>query len=327
MQKARGCWGGRLGPWSRDSSGTVRLCLSLLSANPVRDSLQARGKDIGQEASPEAEHQRRQEAIGQSEQELSRWRRTCEPTRRPTRQGWWEWQQLERRCPERRRVKSSVEGKGLRLEEEGGGEAWPPLRDQGQGKEVETPVVAGDLRGGLAFQPPVLAGETDAEGSRPVDVEAGQNSCVAVRNILSVNHSRGSRVGEVHLRESSTGDAGQPPQRNKNDLCKLLQVFKVNGTDTLEFSSLCRKVVTFKPSILQLGVSMLQLLLTSPRDGHMISTWVQSLLLITFSGQRHFSTASAPSGSCTSTDRDCHGFNRWPSAGDWANHPRRKKEG
>ena len=181
---------------------------------------------MGQEASPEGEHQRRQEVIGTSEQEsaeassevrsvtVEKDMRANEETdktglvRMGSRGG----------APERRRVQSSEEEKGLRLEEEGGGEAWPRLRDQGQGKEVETRMVAGDLRGGLAFQPPVLAGEADAEGSRPV--EAGQNSCVAGRNIPSMNHS-------------STADAGQPPQRNKNDLCKLLQVFKVNGPDTL----------------------------------------------------------------------------------------------
>lgn len=56
--------------------------------------------------------------------------------------------------------------------------------------------------------------------------------------------------------------------------CNLIQRCFVSKLSQFDFGKLCRKAATFDPSVLQLGLTVLQLLLVSPRDGHNVIKWV-----------------------------------------------------
>ena len=65
---------------------------------------------------------------------------------------------------------------------------------------------------------------------------------------------------------------------NVDDFLKMLNVPMLR---THRFSSLCKRAGTFETTVLQLGVTLLQLQLVSPRDGLNLSTWISQQLKLT----------------------------------------------
>ena len=59
-------------------------------------------------------------------------------------------------------------------------------------------------------------------------------------------------------------------------LCELLCRCRVNILLKYDFVSLCRHAATFEPCATQLGITLLQLLLVSPRDGQKIRKWIET---------------------------------------------------
>eukprot|EP00435_Cladocopium_sp_Y103_P065997 s127_g28.t1 len=172
-----------------------------------------------------------------------------------------------------------LEKEDLQLQAEGRGEDRASIQSQRQGQEeVRSPVVAGEKYDDGDNRPPVMAGEMRPESKDPV--VAGCSGCVAGEMKPSVNHcqleSQGCLGGEVPQSGPSVAAAGIPPQLNNGDTCKFLKFFLVGYRSVEQLSKLSRDIATCKPSILQLGVSTLQLLLSSPRDGHAICGWIHA---------------------------------------------------
>ena len=58
--------------------------------------------------------------------------------------------------------------------------------------------------------------------------------------------------------------------------CDFLKFFHVSDIRRVAFHQLCGEISNMAPSVLQLGVSLMQLLLASPRDGKLLSTWIST---------------------------------------------------
>ena len=166
-------------------------------------------------------------------------------------------------------------------------------KPRARGRRIDPPVLAGEERGSL----PVLAGADVTPTSRPdvpgLDVRGRAAPPVVAGWDLSgagaeVSCSRTGNSNQV------PGEADQVPQvtsvplpsennpaeydDNVDDFLKMLNVPMLR---THRFSSLCKRVGTFETTVLQLGVTLLQLQLVSPRDGLNLSTWISQQLKLT----------------------------------------------
>ena len=58
------------------------------------------------------------------------------------------------------------------------------------------------------------------------------------------------------------------------DFCTLVNCCHFSKLCSMNFQKLCQKAATLDPCVLQLGLTLLQLLLVSPRDGHKVTKWI-----------------------------------------------------
>lgn len=112
-------------------------------------------------------------------------------------------------------------------------------------------------------------------------------------------------------------DFDEHPHDKMNVLFSALNVHQLQQSP---LRMLCKQIGTFQTSVLQLGVSLLQLLLVGPRDGELIGKWMHdqiddqmivSKLHFTCSGKGSFSTSPAPTGSCFESAQPCQIWQRW----------------
>lgn len=170
------------------------------------------------------------------------------------------------------------------------------MKDQGVSKQAES-------RGGCgqrqrrqeevreAEGSPVMAGNQCPDGG----VEQ-QEALVEARDDSSALHNRGvanARVAGVTVSSvkhgrllqdpSETGGRGDPRGSIKwvvgevlefERKCDFFRVFQLKTICNRPFQKLCFDVVQLKPSVMQLGFSMMQLLLVGPRDGINVSNWI-----------------------------------------------------
>eukprot|EP00438_Fugacium_kawagutii_P028805 Skav222861 [mRNA] locus=scaffold2201:87314:93953:- [translate_table: standard] len=118
------------------------------------------------------------------------------------------------------------------------------------------PVKAGSLR-------PNALGSKRAQGNQP----SGHES-IFVSPLVPVD----STAGNPGVSGNSPRGDTAAKNAEMDELCSLL---KVHCEETV-FSSFCNEAAMFGPSVLQLGVSALQLLLLCPRDGKFLHRWLQS---------------------------------------------------
>ena len=182
--------------------------------------------------------------------------------------GWDENGACKSSCPsEAGRDKIPVEESDLPLQKKGGGEAPKEV------KVRETiPVRAGGMGLGDGWspglcEPPVSAGSTN-------------NSFLPVHN--SPSEGLREEAGTKAIRPSSValcaeGHSSDVLRSNLNDITSLLSVSR-----DLSLQHLCSEVSKFKPSVLQLGVSIAQLLLATPRDGDWLKSWIKNHMLKNF---------------------------------------------
>lgn len=161
--------------------------------------------------------------------------------------------------------------------EDGGGGSASDKEEVKDCEEPELPVAAGKEGREDGTCSMIPHGGEEMISSTPVSA-GGISSCVAGNLEASVMR-RGSNA-----EPSDAGDDGisqvRAPQWCFSDVLefeKKCDFFKIVGLSKLckvDFPLLCREVSSQRPSILQLGVSTLQLLLICPRDGKSISSWI-----------------------------------------------------
>ena len=133
----------------------------------------------------------------------------------------------------------------------------------GLGKSQQVPVKAGVLTNSSPFVP------------KPVTVEGVVTGPLGVSHVGSEPNSEGK-----HLTPTSSGlpDSCEDGSKNVEDCCILYEVLKLKESRDDDFRLLCREASSFVPSVLQLGISALQLLLMTPRDGKWIEKWLKACL-------------------------------------------------
>ena len=133
------------------------------------------------------------------------------------------------------------------------------------------PVEAGGCSD-AAVGTPVMAGATGRSD------EALKMPCVAGVCQPSVSHE----ALDFQLPPGKAGDIedlkGLPYLRDAEgeveDFCALVKCCNFSKLCTVCFQKLCQKAATLDPCVLQLGLTLLQLLLVSPRDGDKVTKWI-----------------------------------------------------
>ena len=150
------------------------------------------------------------------------------------------------------------------------------------------PEVSGSLSEVKALEQevPVMAGRSSIN-----PVEAGYSASAGGRGGKASSFAAGTVEPSVRREEAfevSRGFIGEPKrsigvqlQQGSCELvdetgCELLDICRVNVLKKCDFGCLCRRVASFEPCAVQLGISLLQLLLVSPRDGARIRLWIES---------------------------------------------------
>ena len=171
-----------------------------------------------------------------------------------------------------------MEESHLSAQEEVRGEDGPVLEGKDEGsEEVKAPVVAGNrvqveacemtmqsVMAGCEVQPPVVAGQAAA--------------CVAGMEVPSVK--RGANLNDPSNEEGSAGKPAMSFWCNAEVLefefkCDFLKMFQTEKLFQVAFCERCTEVTLLRPSVLQLGISVMQLLLCSPRDGKSMCQWFE----------------------------------------------------
>jgi len=128
----------------------------------------------------------------------------------------------------------------------------------------------------------VLASDELIPG-RDVPVKAGKSSCVAGAEEPSILHGEFFPASSARPGDPASG-VPLPNSFFSNELrefevkCDFLKVFQVHRVAMTPFRLVCQKVAKLEISVLQLGVTLLQLLLTSPRDGKSLCCWMADQL-------------------------------------------------
>lgn len=187
------------------------------------------------------------------------------------------------------RVEDGVEEEDLRLQTIRGGQAWERRRRQGHQAEEEVSGLGAPFDGvhkpddalvkarGVvsgAESGPVLAGCSSSLGS---PVAAGPGSGTASADQAGAEGSEKEAAAPA-----MTGDvvSTTPPfwfddnVRGYEVSCEFFKSFQLRAIRQLSFRELCNKVALLQASVFQLGVSMMQLLLCSPRDGMQVCHWM-----------------------------------------------------
>lgn len=196
-----------------------------------------------------------------------------------------------------RRESSVLEEKGVRLQEEAGGAASEalslgPSRFSDCSAAVSSPVMAG--------VPGALPGK-NSSSAKPGE------GCMIASALECWPWDDAHRVGTQEVSPVKAGEAfascvqagdqessgliggeqgKQPPVRSSYE--NLESLLRLNLGETTSFENCCSQVASLEPSVLQLGLGVLQLLLSTPRDGEWIHMWLQS----TMSLSRLFDQAS-----------------------------------
>ena len=92
--------------------------------------------------------------------------------------------------------------------------------------------------------------------------------------------------------------------------CGFIRAFHVSAVSKMSFQMLCGKVARLQLSVFQPGVSIMQLLLCSPRDGFNVCCWLTGQMNASSkppSGSEASYLASAPSRSGFEVDSTGHG--------------------
>ena len=183
-----------------------------------------------------------------------------------------------------------MEEEDLRLQESRGSEAWQRRRKQGRQAEEE---VSGPFSPAEEPRKPDRSALVKARGAvsraviHPVTAGVSFNSGGPVAAGLASCTASADQAGAV-CRENEvadparTGDlvTSKPPfwfddnVRGFEVTCELFNVFQLKAVLRFSFRELCSKVALLRPSVFQLGVTMMQLLLSSPRDGMQVCDWV-----------------------------------------------------
>ena len=132
---------------------------------------------------------------------------------------------------------------------------------------------------------PVMAGEQVA--GRPAEAGALVEARDAMRGTPSyATRTVGPGVSHEKVSEFQEGlnnEPGEPAgdwlqqdvsKHGEDVCCEIFSKCQVNKLLTNQFEKLCRHSATFEPCAAQLGVTLLQLLLVSPRDGEKIRVWI-----------------------------------------------------
>lgn len=187
----------------------------------------------------------------------------------------------EKRCPGKKEspwTMERLEESHLSAQEEVRGEDGPVLEGKDEGsEEVKAPVVAGNsaqveacemtmqsVMAGCEVQPPVVAGKAAA--------------CVAGMEVPSVK--RGANLNDPSNEEGSARKPAMSFWCNAEILefefkCDFLKMFQTEKLFQVAFCEKCAEVTLLRPSVLQLGISVMQLLLCSPRDGKSMCQWFE----------------------------------------------------
>ena len=145
---------------------------------------------------------------------------------------------------------------------------------------MKVPVVAGSC----IFNSPVVAGVSEFDLSVMADVDLGESraSDALQDSNLSCSDLPATRAGAKVSEEQPSQDhacsknivSGKDSCLNPDTLQKFLSCMMIPVGGSFDFSDVCRACCQFSRSWLQLGITLCQLLLSSPRDG----PWIQSFV-------------------------------------------------
>ena len=131
----------------------------------------------------------------------------------------------------------------------------------GLGNFQHSPVKAGDLANPGTFVPNSVTVKDVVAEPLGVSPDLG-------------NHLSGGKPIEPRL--SGLPGPCEDVSTSVEEFCLLYEVLKVDDVSNENFRSLSREASSFAPSVLQLGISALQLLLLTPRDGKWIEKWLKA---------------------------------------------------
>ena len=174
-----------------------------------------------------------------------------------------------------------MEEESVRLQTQGGGSAWT--------ERCEGPCDAAFKEQEVTGSPVKAGVELTADSNRPAvevfrssesPVKAGAECTTHAAENLSLGvghedfHSGLSTVKAVLEGTKLEGQWTFETVREFEIKCEFFQVFQLKLISSHAFNKLCSGVAVFQPTVAQLGVSLMQLLLVSPRDGRQIGNWL-----------------------------------------------------
>ena len=131
---------------------------------------------------------------------------------------------------------------------------------------------------GKSLSDPVQAGGLVGPGGSVAHAATVKDVVVDSRAVSPPEPNFASKGGSP---EPKSSDLPADCQDDGNDVesCSMLyNILKLKTVVNDNFRSLCREASSFAPSVLQLGISTLQLLLMTPRDGKWIKFWLEASL-------------------------------------------------
>lgn len=145
---------------------------------------------------------------------------------------------------------------------------------------MKLPVVAGDCK----FNSPAVAGGVKADSSVKADVDLGESLVSDARQDANLSCGElpatraGAKVSQGQLFQDhpcpENTNSGKDSCVNPGALQKFLSCMTIPVSGSNEFCDVCRTCCQFSRSWLQLGITLCQLLLSSPRDG----IWIRSFV-------------------------------------------------
>ena len=133
-----------------------------------------------------------------------------------------------------------------------------------------TPVVAGDQFMKRPAEAGALVMAGGSTGGTPSHAARTVVPGVSLEKVNVFEHGSNREPGEPAV-DRLQRDVGK---HDDDVCCELLSICQVNRLLLNPFEKLCRHSATFEPCAAQLGVTLLQLLLVSPRDGEKIRVWI-----------------------------------------------------